>query len=91
MFHVLSAAPPTHRATYGEVVIEEASLANVNMRAVGETYLASLATGFGVSPTAARGVLFARAVDSSGAARAGVPVASRGRVGPAPAPDRYRP
>lgn len=76
VFHVLAAAPPTYRATYGEVVITDASRDDVAIPALAESYLASLASSFGVSPTAARGVLLARAVDASGAARAGIPASA---------------
>lgn len=73
VFHVLSAAPPTHRATYAAVEVIDASLEGIQVPALAETYIASLATGFNVSPTAARGLLLARAVDATGNPRAGVP------------------
>ncbi|MBZ0232860.1 MAG: hypothetical protein K8M05_11070 [Deltaproteobacteria bacterium] len=73
IFHLLSAAPPTHRATYAAVEVIDGSLEGIRVPALGETYIASLATGFGVSPTAARGILLARAVDDAGAPRAGIP------------------
>lgn len=76
VFHVLSAAPPTHRATYTAVEVIGSSLEGIQVRALGETYIASLATGFGVTPSAARGILLARAVDAAGAPRAGVPGAA---------------
>jgi hypothetical protein len=72
LFHVLSAAPPTHRATYAGVEVLDASLEGIEVPALAESYLATLSTGFGVSPTAARGVLLARAVDATGQPRAGV-------------------
>lgn len=73
VFHVLAAVPPTHRATYGEVVMTDASRDGVDVPAVSEAYLSELTTGFGVAATAARGVLFARVEDAAGAPRAGVP------------------
>lgn len=76
VFHVLAAAPPGHRATYGTVSITDASREGVEVAALSEAYLASLATAFAVTPRAARGVLLARAVDATGAPRAGVAAAS---------------
>jgi hypothetical protein len=72
VFHVLSAAPPTHRATYAAVTVVDASLEAISVPALSETYIASLATGFNVSPTAARGLLLARAIDAAGQPRAGI-------------------
>lgn len=76
LFHVLAAAPPAYRATYGEVVITDASRDGVDVPALSEVYLASLADAFGVEPSAARGVLLVRAVDASGAPRADVPASA---------------
>jgi hypothetical protein len=76
VFHILSAAPPTHRATYAGIEVIDASREAIQVPALSETYIASLATGFGVSPTAARGILLARAVDANGQPRAGVPGAA---------------
>jgi hypothetical protein len=73
MFHVLAAAPPTHRATFGAaVVVADEDRAGVEVPAVSEAYLETLATAFAVTPSAGRGVLFVRLVDSGGAPRAGV-------------------
>ena len=82
MFHVLAAAPPTHRATFGAaVVVADEDLAGVHVPAVSEAYLATLATAFGVTPSAGRGVLFVRLLDSGGAPRAGVAASSIGVIG----------
>jgi hypothetical protein len=76
VFHVLSAAPPSYRATYAAVTVTNASLEAIQVPALAETYIASLATSFNVSPTAARGILLARAVDASGTPRSGITAAS---------------
>jgi len=86
-FQILAAAPPTHRATFSQaVVVTTANLDNVKAAAVSETYLGTLATTFGVTPTAAKGVLFVRLVDANGAPRAGVDranlVLGNGALGP---------
>jgi hypothetical protein len=66
-----------HRASFSAaIVVADADVDNVSVRVVAETYLAQLATAFGVTPTAANGVLFAQMVDSSGAGVAGVPASA---------------
>jgi hypothetical protein len=73
LFYVLAGAPPTHRTTYGAAVeIEEDDLSDVDVRVVSETYLASLGDAFGITPSAANGVLFAQAVDAAGDGKAGI-------------------
>ncbi len=72
-FQILASVTPTHRPTFGpsiDVLVENVS--GVATPAVSETFLAGLATAFGVSPTAARGVLLAQLVDDGGAPKAGV-------------------
>ncbi|MBA3452507.1 MAG: hypothetical protein H0T42_05350 [Deltaproteobacteria bacterium] len=86
-FQVLAGAPPTHRSTFSStVVVEGDSLDGVTVPAVSEAFLARIATAFGVTPTAARGVLFVRAVDAAGMPRANVAattfVITGGVVGP---------
>jgi hypothetical protein len=72
-FQILAGAPPSHRSTFSAtVVVTDADVADVKAPAVSEAYLARLATGFGVTPTAARGVLFVRAVDAMGRPRANI-------------------
>ncbi len=72
-FQILAAAPPTYRATFSEaVIVEDDDLRGVTATVVSETFLSALATGFGVSPTAARGVLLARVVNAAGQPLAGV-------------------
>lgn len=72
-FQVLAAAPPTHRATFSPaVIVTDADLDGVNVPSVSEAFLASLATAFGVLPSAAKGVMFVHLVDGQGKAKAGV-------------------
>ena len=86
-FQILAAAPPTHRATFSPaVVITNQNVDGVKAPVTSETYLSSLTATFGVTPTAAKGILFVRLVDAAGAPRAGVPdselVLAGGAVGP---------
>lgn len=73
-FQILAGAPPTHRSTYSaSVVVTDSDLDGVHAQVVSEAFLASITTSFGVTPTAAKGVLFVRLVDSgTGMPRAGV-------------------
>ncbi|NVB78664.1 MAG: hypothetical protein HOV81_09745 [Kofleriaceae bacterium] len=76
-FQILAAAPPTHRATFSEsVVVENDDVSGVHATVVSEEFLGQLATGFQISPTAARGVLLAQVVDDSGTPKAGVGAAN---------------
>jgi hypothetical protein len=73
VFYALASADG-HRASYSAaIVVNDADVDNVDVRVVSETYLAQLAAAFGVTPTAANGVLFAQMVDDHGAGLAGVP------------------
>ncbi len=77
VFYAQAAAPPTHRSTYGAAIeIADEPLDGVELPVIAEAYLADLVLAFGVTPTAARGVLFARAVDDAGQPRAGVEAAA---------------
>jgi hypothetical protein len=72
-FHILAASPPDHRATYSPAVeVVTSDVSGVKAFTVSETYLAALATAFGVNPAAGRGVLLAQVVDDTGAAVEGV-------------------
>jgi hypothetical protein len=77
VFSVLASVPPTHRATFSPAItVENDDLDGVQVYAVSETFLASLSAAYGVTPTAGRGVLFAKVVGAAGAARAGVDAAT---------------
>ena len=85
-FQVLAGAPPTHRSTFSStVVVVGADVTGLKVPAVSETFLAKLATSFGVTPTAAKGVVFVRAIDANGMPKANVAASSfvlTGSVGP---------
>jgi len=86
-FQILAGAPPTHRSTFStSVIVIDADLTGIKVQAVSETYLASLATAFGVTPTAAKGVLFVKLVNSAGLGQADVPASQilvgGGAIGP---------
>src|SRR5574337_897614 len=66
-FQIL-ASSTDHRPTYGQsVIVTTSNLDGVKATTLSETYLASLASGFGVTPTAANGVVVVRLVDGTGA------------------------
>ncbi len=72
-FQLLASVPPTHRATYSQLIeVTTDDLDNVEVPTVSEQFLDSLATGFGVTPSAAKGVLLLHVVDGAGTAKAGV-------------------
>jgi CxxC motif-containing protein (DUF1111 family) len=72
-FQILATAPPAHRATFSQaVVVTTDDVKDVKAPSVSEAFLASLATAFGVTPSAAKGVLFVHLVDGAGKPRAGV-------------------
>ncbi len=72
-FQILASVPPTHRATYSQA-IEAISddLDGVKVQAVSEDFLAALASGFSVTPSAAKGVLLMKLVDGAGTPKADV-------------------
>jgi len=71
-FQILSTAP-AHRSTFSEaVIVGTADVRGVSAPVVSETFIAGLATGFGISPTAAKGILLAHVVNDAGQAKAGV-------------------
>jgi len=86
-FQVLASAPPTHRATFSEsVVVTDADLHDVEAMVVSEELVARLASGFGITPTAATGVLLLQLVDDAGEPAANVQgsnlVIAGGAIGP---------
>lgn len=73
-FQILASVPPSHRATYSHVIeVTTDDVDGVEIAAVSEQLLASLASGFGVTPSAAKGVLLVKLVDGAGSPKAGVP------------------
>jgi hypothetical protein len=73
VFQILVSAPLAYRTTFSDaVVVGTEDLVEVRVRAVREAFLGDLATAFGITPSAARGVLLGRVVDSGGAPKPGV-------------------
>ena len=72
-FQLLASVPPTYHATYSPAtqVLAE-SLTDVKAYTVSETFLASLATGFNVTPSAAKGIVLLRLINAAGSPKAGV-------------------
>lgn len=85
VFYALASADG-HRATYSAAIDVEDTDVEADVVVVAEPYLAQLATAFGVTPTAANGVLFARAVDTAGKGKAGVPATAFAPLGAAKGP-----
>jgi len=76
-FQVLASVPPSHRATYSQVIeVISDDVDGVEVKTVSEQFIATLATGFGVTPSAAKGVLLLHLVDGAGAGKAGVAAAN---------------
>jgi hypothetical protein len=72
-FQVLASVPTTHRATYSQLIeVIDQDRDGVQVKTVSEQFLASLATGFGLTPSAAKGVLLMQLVDGAGVAKANV-------------------
>ncbi|HEY5950434.1 MAG TPA: hypothetical protein VIV40_33315, partial [Kofleriaceae bacterium] len=73
VFQVLASVPTTHRATYSQLItVISDDVDGVQVKTVSEQFLGTLATGFGLTPSAAKGVLLLHLVDGAGAAKAGV-------------------
>jgi hypothetical protein len=69
----LSSSPPDYRATYNQAVeVVNADVSGVTAKVVSEAYLTALEDGFAVTPPAATGILLAKVVDETGAAREGI-------------------
>lgn len=72
-FQLLASVPPTHRATYSQLIeVVADDVDGVKIKTVSEEFIATLATGFGVTPSAAKGILLLHLVDGAGAPKAGV-------------------
>jgi hypothetical protein len=66
-FSILASVPPSHVPTYSPVVtVTTSNLTDVKSFAVDLPYVNSLATGFGVAPTAGNGIVIAQLRDGSG-------------------------
>ncbi|HEX5058100.1 MAG TPA: hypothetical protein VFV99_02015 [Kofleriaceae bacterium] len=76
-FQVLASVPTSHRPTYSQVIeVVSDDVDGVSVKTVSEQFLGTLATGFGVTPSAAKGVLLLHLVDGAGAGKAGVAAAN---------------
>ena len=63
-FQILAGAPPSHRTTFGpSIVVTDSDVDGVDVPVVSEAFLGRIAAGFGVTPTAAKGVLFVQLRD----------------------------
>jgi hypothetical protein len=72
-FQIYASAPPTHRLTYNAgVEVTNSDLSGVKAFTVSEAFMSTLASGFQVTPSAAKGVLLMQLVDSAGNPKAGV-------------------
>src|SRR5689334_3049119 len=57
-FQVLASVPSTHRATYSQLIeVINDDLDGVVVKTTSEQFISTLATGFGVTPSAAKGIL----------------------------------
>jgi len=72
-FQIIASAPPAYRATYSPTtVIATSDLGGVQALSVAESYLGTLASGFGITPSGGNGIVLLHLVNSVGAAQAGV-------------------
>jgi hypothetical protein len=77
VFHLLAGSPPDYRSTYNVgVVVDAADVDALSIVTIREEYLSDLNTAFGVTPTAGTSVILTRAIDMTGAPRAGVPASA---------------
>lgn len=75
-FQILASAP-AHRPTFSPaVIVGTDDVREARALTVGDTFISTLATGFGVTPSAGRGILLARVVDAAGQPKAGVAAAN---------------
>jgi hypothetical protein len=86
VFQILASATD-YRPTYSSVVeVTTDNLSGVKAPLVKNTYIDAIATAFGVTPTAGKGIAIVKLVDANGAPRAGVPGTSLILVGSASGP-----
>jgi hypothetical protein len=85
VFSILAGSPPDYRTTYNVApAVAKADVSGVKAYVVKETTIADFATGFSVTPTAGKAVVFAHFVDAMGAGVAGIPSAAIQINGAAP-------
>jgi hypothetical protein len=89
-FHLLSGSPPSYRSTYNIVTeVQDMDVTGVQAPVVAEAYLTALSDAFNTTSAAGTGVVIARFLDETGAAKAGVP-ASAFTINGAPPPQTPR-
>jgi hypothetical protein len=73
VFNMLVGSPPEYQNTYAVAIeVLDDDVVGVDTAALSTAYVQSLATAFGVTPSAAGAILVARVVDANGAPRAGI-------------------
>jgi len=73
-FHLLASSPPTHRSTYGSVIVTgNNDLAGLTLQTLSEEFVASLHSEFGVAESTSASIVIGKLVDEDGAPLAGVP------------------
>ncbi|HTJ40708.1 MAG TPA: hypothetical protein VL463_01390 [Kofleriaceae bacterium] len=75
VFYALAGADG-HRSTYSTAIDVRDADVDLDVRVVSEAFLGKLSTAFGVTPTAANGVLIAQTIDATGHPKAGVPASA---------------
>ena len=72
-FQILASVAPSHRGTYSPAIeVTTDDVEGATAYAVSEQFLSTLASGFTVTPSAAKGILLLHLVDGAGNSKAGV-------------------
>ena len=72
-FHLLASSPPTHRSTYGSVIVTgNSDLAGLTLQTLSEDFVASLHSEFGVAESTSASIVIGKLLDEDGAPLAGV-------------------
>jgi mono/diheme cytochrome c family protein len=73
VFQILAAATD-YRPTFSEVIeVKADNVTGVKARVVKASYINGIATAFGITPTAAKGIVIVKLVDANGMPRANIP------------------
>ncbi|TMQ06259.1 MAG: hypothetical protein E6J90_46770 [Deltaproteobacteria bacterium] len=65
-------AVPMHHSTYSQVVVISSAVDGIKVPAASDAFIAGLASGFGVAPSPAKGLVLLHLVDATGKAASGV-------------------
>ncbi len=77
VFHILAGSPPDYRSTYNMAsTVENADVTGAEAFVVSEAHLTRLLSELGITPQPGTGIVIARALDATGAGKAGVPAAA---------------